>query len=312
MSTNDRTSNDKMIERLAALVPEVPEHLRVIALAPVGVEAAEERLERFMVTMGECCEQRLDRGDRVRRRDRTLLRLTNGRRAVAYHASGALEFHGGIEPMADLFEEMSDTRHLTSLVKKAAGRLDAQYWVGRDERLVFERLWRIKAAAADARAKMVSPVLCRAIGAFRHMIGDVPVLGAASMAVQLSGSGAFDVVRMYPRATTNETIDEVEVLSPMEAAARVMQHADRLMAGGAERFADVAEPTGFEFGYYSASKRQAQRVLAPAYTATFRSGGKGEGDESLNHFIVVGAGSRDYLELCQTGRQPFGAQRRAS
>ncbi len=91
----------------------------------------------------------------LRRRDRTLLRLTDGRRAVAYHASGALEFHGGIEPMADLFEEMSDTRHLTSVVKKAAGRLDAPHWVGRDERLVFERLWRIKAAAADARAKMV-------------------------------------------------------------------------------------------------------------------------------------------------------------
>lgn len=98
----------------------------------------------------------------------------------------------------------------------------------------------------------------------------------------------------------------------MEAAARVIQHADRLMGGGAERFADVAEPTSFEFGYYSASKRQAQRVLAPAYAATFRSGAKGEGDESLNHFIVVGAGSRDYLELCQTGRPPLGAQRRVS
>ncbi|MBI3256545.1 MAG: hypothetical protein HYZ59_02025, partial [Actinobacteria bacterium] len=131
------------------------------------------------------------------RRGRTLLRLTDGRRAVAYHASGALEFHGGIEPMADLFEEMPDARHLTSLVKKAAGRLDAPYWVGRDERLVFERLWRIKAAAADARANQVSPVLCRAIGAFRHMIGEVPVLGAASMAVQITGSGAYDVVRMH-------------------------------------------------------------------------------------------------------------------
>ncbi|MGC1512067.1 MAG: hypothetical protein WA797_04030, partial [Acidimicrobiales bacterium] len=113
MQTNDRASNDKMIERLASLAPEVPERLRVISLAPVGVEAAEERLERFTATMGECCDQRLDRGDRVRRRDRTLLRLTDGRRAVAYHASGALEFHGGIEPMADLFEEMFDTRSLT-------------------------------------------------------------------------------------------------------------------------------------------------------------------------------------------------------
>jgi hypothetical protein len=152
-------------------------------------------------------------------------------------------------------------------IEAAARRLDLRQWIGPNEDLPFERLWQIKAASVDQQGNTSEPVLCRAVGAYRHHIGKIPVLGAASAVVKLAGNGELDAVSVSVRETSEQRLGSERVLRVDEGAAQLYAQLAVLMGRSKSAPFELATPQWVRFGYLAQSRRQAQRVLAPVFMA---------------------------------------------
>jgi hypothetical protein len=292
--------NDAYIEQLAGLAGTVPTEAAVYALEPPSSTAVATRLQRLIEAVAEITQRPSDRRSAEVTADRTFVHLPDGGRAVTYHASGAVTVRTGLAPMDALFPEPEPADKLAPRVLKMSERLGLSRWVRAGERLSLERVWRIMAGAGDAQGTTVPPVLCRAVGAFRHYVGDVPIWGPAAVVVSLGGRDALDSVTVHVRSTSGEVVDRVPVLKPEVAARDVMRQMLSLVRGGKQEFTELARPTGFSFGYLSLPKRKAQELLAPVYVATLTT----EGDDPMNHLVVVPASEKEYLPVRRVGAAP--------
>lgn len=258
---------DTLMESLAAVRQDVPAEIAILELQRPTVDDVQRRLKKFLRAGSEACDAAYDRGQWTRFDDRTLVRLPQGAYAVGYHASGALKLSAGYAPMDKLFKESESRAALTQRAEGFVKALGLHESLGRGESLAFERLWQIKAAAADRSGKTVDAVLCRAVGAFRHHIDGIPVLGAASVAVQIAGDGSLDALSMLMRTPGGEVFDRAKVVHPERAARQLVQRlAERFGQAKGEVRVDARD--GLRFGYVSLPKRKAQRLLAPVYMAT--------------------------------------------
>jgi hypothetical protein len=212
----------------------------------------------------------------------------------------------GLAPMEHLFENVEPQESLVRSVEAAAERLRIAELVGSHESLRFERLWQVKAAATDRESKVLKPVLCRAVGAYRQVVGNLPVWGAASAAIKLAAAGALDSIAIQVRETSGEPIDWASVVGPEAAASQIVQQLVGLMGRAKVPFTEAVRPRAMHFGYLNLSKRITQRVLAPHYIALIEI----EGEEAQAYQLVVQATEKTYLPLCQAGKQPPPAQLR--
>jgi hypothetical protein len=291
-----------LIERMTESVGDVPTTAEVLALRQYSLEEMERRAKRLLDTIAEASDVSLDRADWVQQADRTLVRLSMGGRAVIYHASGAMKVVMSLNPMESLFTEIEARESLVELIEATAERLRVAEWVGHRDSLSFERLWQIKASAADQERKPLEPILCRVVGAYRHSVGELPVLGPASVAIKLAGGGSLDSVSMHVRDTTGEPIASVPVVRPEEAARHVLLQLDSLMGERSEvPFTEHAIPHWMRFGYVSLPKRKSQRVLAPHYIAAIGITGQ---EEAQAYQFIVPATEKIYLPLSQAGSHP--------
>jgi hypothetical protein len=297
--------NDKMlIEQMTSSVegvPPVPPRAEVIAVRQHSLDDLEKRARSFLDATGEALSLPLNHRDWVLQNDRTLVRMPLGARAVIYHASGAMKLVTGLKPMESLFNKLEEREKLIGLVKETADRLKLHELVRQNEILRFERLWQIKAAAADRKGQTVEPVLCRVVGAYRHFVGELPVWGAASVAVKLANEGTLDSLTVQMRQTTSEVIDRVEILRPEQAARQVFLQLSGLMGESKIPVSEVAKPRTLRFGYLSLSKRKAQRVLAPVYIAEIEIEGQ---EESQAYVFVTPATEKTYLPLPNGSEAP--------
>jgi hypothetical protein len=295
-ATMNASPGQTLLERLIASAGDVPSHAEVFAVRQYSVDESHRRAKRVLAATADACKTSLDRADWVPQAERTLVRLPFGGRAVIYHASGALKVTTGLAPMDSLFGKVESREALVQMVEAVAGRLGLAEWVGPRESLTFERLWQIKAAAAD-RERTIEPVLCRVVGAYRQMVGRLRVLGPASAAVKVAAGGAIDAVTLQLREPTGEAIEWAPIVSPAHAARQVLgQLASRL---GHSRTSPEQLPIqlSMSFGYVGLGKRSPQRVLAPHYIATFQI----EADEAQAYQIVVPATERTFMAFCQVG-----------
>src|SRR5215213_3579217 len=184
--------NTKLIEKMATGLKDIPNTADVIALRRYSLDEIEQKAKRFLSTSAEACNLSLDRGDWVVQQDQTLVHLHLGDRAIIYHASGAINFVAVLQPMEHLFKKAVDPEAFTKMMDKIASRLNIQQWIGQKESLQFERLWKIKATAAEPGGKAIEPVLCRVVGAYRHVVNELPVWGPASVAIKLAEGGILD------------------------------------------------------------------------------------------------------------------------
>ena len=129
------------------MAPRVPDQAEVLALRRLSVDEVHARTRRFLSMTADASGRTGEEGDWVVGPDHTLVRLPNGGRAVAYHASGSMTVRAGLEPMSNLFTEPRELENLTGHVEEVAKRVELDMWTGRDERLEFEKLWQIKASA---------------------------------------------------------------------------------------------------------------------------------------------------------------------
>lgn len=293
-------SDEMFIEKLASRVGEVPEKADIISLKKYSLDEIQQRSKRVLEMIQEVSDMQLKRQERTIQEDRTLVRMPLGAQLSIYNSSGAMKFSSGFNPMDFLFKEVESQEKLTNRVEKIAGRLNIRELVGENESLNFERLWQIKAAAADQKGNVVSPVLCRIVGAYRHFVSGFPVWGAASVAIKLAGEDRLDSLAVQIREPNGEVVGREKILQPEDAARRAFLQLNNLMHKSEIPVSELVKPKGMHFGYFSLSKRKAQRILAPVYIAEISVEGK---DESQAYVFVLPATEKRYIPLSFIGSE---------
>ncbi len=129
-------------------------------------------------------------------------------------------------------------------------------------------------------------VLCRAVSAFRHHIEGIPVLGPASVAVQIAGDGVLDSVSTLMRGPTAQVLEKAKVLHPERALRQIGQQL-------AERFARSKDAVQL-------SSREGLRFVATVEVA--------HEQERQAFVMVVSATERSYLPLESPGAESLVAQ----
>jgi hypothetical protein len=291
-------TNKRLIEELADSVGDIPRSAEVLAVRQYSRDELHDRARRLLSKAGASVGRNWQKGDWDVRDDRTLIRLTEGARAVVMHGSGAMKIASGLDPMERPFSQTPDRDELTRLSQKVAGELALDTWVGELGSIRFERLWQIKAAAADRKGKVVDPVLFRIVGAFRHYVLDLPVWGPASAAVKLAGDAALDSLSVQIREPSGERIDQVRTISPERGAQGIAAQLETLMGPRHPSLDEVATPKWMRFGYLSLSKRKGQRLLEPVYTALVDVVGE---YEAQGYLLVTAAADRTYVPFCRVG-----------
>jgi hypothetical protein len=247
----------------------------------------------------------------VRGNSRSDLLLGDGIRARAYHPSGAIVVKAGLAAMEHLIGEKAEKKALVEASVATAKRLglDTIGWSG--ENLAFERLWQIKAAGMNRDRVRGREVVCRAIGAFRRYLGDLPVWGRASVVVELAGGNKIGGVGVDWRRVDTKPIDRAKVLDPERAAHAIVADLNGRLPGG--EFGDNDfEVTMFSLGYISLPKRRVQGAFAPVYVAMLER----RGWSTMNHVVVVNGSEKFYEDVCRLNaaapREAVRAKGRAS
>ncbi len=285
------------------MVGRVPDAVEVLRLAPPDVGAVQGRLEQTFGTVAELAGVDRERPQVTTGRDRTTLRFRKARmRATGFHASGAMSVDLGVRPFDDVFDADPGDEKLTELCEEVGERLGLRKALPSSDSLSFERLWRIKAAGGDAKGTVTDPVLCRAVGAFRHSVGELPVYGRASATVEVANAGRLVSMsisaRRFAGDESGETIARTLIRSPEAAANEV---AERMVKAfeGAEELKATLQPQWFRFGYLSLGRRSTQDMLAPFYVAAISVRHE---EESSAHVIAVSGGDDQFMRL-PTGRR---------
>ena len=195
--------------------------------------------------------------------------------------------------------ELSDEQ-----AQRAARQLSLPGFVHDAEKLTFERLWRLKAAGSDEAGRLSEPVLTRAVGAFRHQVHDLPVLGRASAHVEVTGSGSLSALSVSLRRWAGEKEELLATIKPRESGDAAREVADRVakMVDGSEEGELV--PEWFAYGYLSLGRRRAQSVLAPLWIASVSV----VGVTRSAHLIPVQGSDETFLKL-PTGARAAATQR---
>jgi len=283
-----------LIKRLGASAGTVPSQADVFGVRRFSLEDLERRAKQFLGSISEVSNLSLDKGDWTQKREQILINLPRGARAIVYRASGAMKFVAGVGPMERLFPATTTKDTLMKAVENTSTRLKLAGWASAaGQSLKFERLWQIKAAGGDRTGKLVEPVVCRAIGAYRHFLAEVPVLGAASAAVKIAGDGSLDSVSVQLRETTPEVIDRQPVLAAPDAARQLVRQLSALMGKSKVPYTEYAVPESMRFGYLDLGKRSFQSVLAPVYLATISIAG----EDAQAYVLATSATETPYLAL---------------
>ena len=220
--------------------------------------------------------------------------LSEGIRSRVYHASGAIAVSAGLAPMEHLIGEKADKDALTNSVAETAKRFGLNRFASASEQLIFERLWQIKAGGMNSEGVRGRDVVCRAVGAFRRYLHDLPVWGRASAVVEVAGDGKIGGIGIDWRPAAREPVDRAKIIDPERAAQAVLGDLNGRIPGG-EMGDDDFDVAMFSLGYVSLPKRRPQSVFAPVYVAMLER----RGWTTMNYVIVVDASETMYESYCR-------------
>ena len=288
----------ELSERLTAMSDKPPTHVDVVELVPPTRDQVRQRVEQTLRTTAEAAGLDLAGMKTAETDARIVTRLTDGSRAVGFTASGAVAVKVNMEPFAHLFDADSGGDRLTDLARIGADEQGFSTLVPGDDELRFERLWRVKAAGADREGRHNDPVLCRAVGAFRHVTRGLPVYGRASATVELAAGGRLaslsTSLRRRAEDGSGKTIATVPVRPAGDAAQDVATRMVTAFGNPAELRGARVEPEFFRFGYLSLGRRRPQSLLAPVYIASLAVIGE---HETSAHLIVASASVEAFLRI---------------
>lgn len=282
-------------ERLTALAGDVPDETAVLALQEQT--GSQERGVALAHRLAESLGWAVREDTTSRRRATTLLRDPERGRMTVYRDSGAVALRTSLAPFDELFDKDPGDEEL---IRHLSEQLDGLHLVdafSAVERLDFERLWRIRAAGSDPGGAVTDPVLCRAVGAFRHRVRDLPVLGRASAHVEMTGHGtlsSMSATLRTPADRGSQVLATIRPRDPRDAADEVASRVTRALGG--QDIGDEVTPRSFTFGYLSLGRRRAQAVLAPFFVAELTIGGGPDRTRSA-HLVPVAGSVERYLGL---------------
>lgn len=289
-----------LIDQLGALAEQHdrPATVDLVELARPSVGEVERRVLEFVDGVSESAGLERKRPEIENRAQSTRARLPGQLLARGFHASGAVEAKLAVRPFEDIFDADPGDEQLTAMAEQALEGLGLRRMVAEEETLAFERLWRIKAAGTDQAGNATTPVLCRAVGAFRHSVRGLPVYGRASATVELAASGRLVSTGLSMRRVAGDgggrTIDTVGVRQPEAAAEEVAARVARSFGGLEDLGSARISAESFRFGYLNLGRRKEQSMLAPFYVASIET----EHEHERTARIVAVAGSDDqYLRL---------------
>jgi hypothetical protein len=290
-----------LVQGLMDSAIDVPATADIIAVQQFSLDELKSRTRHLLAVVAATQEDDCvsDRGDWVSSDEQTSVRLAQGARATLYHASGAMQYVSALTPLQALFKSVADKALLTRQVNEAAKKLGIAEWAGDQGVLAFERLWQMKAQGADMAGKVSDPVLSRIVGAYRHSVAGIPVLGAASVALRLAGTGAVDALSVQVRPSAGERLDTARIVEREVAARQLALQLVSLLGTGRDQLpGDVLESQTMQFGYLDLGKRKAQRLLAPAFVAQVVLRHK---LERQAYVLAVQATEKTYLPICSRG-----------
>ncbi len=296
-------SEKTFLEKLASGFKAVPEKIELPAIQQLQTAETQKRAESFLNLLSQTHEGLFRKFDKVQQRERTLYRLQENARLEVHHASGAFRFAGGFEPMDRLFEKIPDQKELIGQLETTARQFDFPKMIGNNESLEFERLWQIKAASVSKDGKESPHVLCRSVGAYRHFVNKIPVYGAASASIKLTGNQDLDAFTFIARKTTGKSVGTERVVSVEEGAKRIYRQLTALSGRTKTPVFETASPTWTGFGYMNFSPRKKQEILIPAYIAMIDIETK---DLSQGYVLIAPATDNPKLVPSQTGARASG------
>ncbi|MEU8246618.1 hypothetical protein [Nonomuraea sp. NPDC048916] len=289
-----------LADELAAMAGDVPAAIDVVRLAPPDPGTVRRRLRALVETVAALGGDPAERPEVIDHPDRTTMRLPGRLRATGFHASSAMTVQLDVAPGEDPFRDDPGDDELTGLLRRAGERLGLASLVPADDRLAFERLWRI----GDRPGRTSEPVLCRAVGAFRHFVREIPVYGRASATVELAEGGRLSSLSLSARRFADDgggtTVATPEVRRPRVAAREVAARVVESFGGPAELPGTILVPQWFRWGYLSLGRRRAQALLAPFYLASLTIRRE---HETSAHLVAVPATDERFVHL-PSGRRP--------
>lgn len=301
---------EPLVERLTSMIDAVPDVVDVVALATPDAGSAQRRLGELFADVGALAGIDVRGAKAQQAAARTVLRTPGGARAAVFHASGAMAISLGLAPFEGIFDDDPGDERLVGLVEATAERLGLGKRLPQDDVLAFERLWRIKAAGGDADGQVSDPVLCRAVGAYRHVVRELPVYGRASATIHLAAKGTLDAVSLSSRRFADDgggrTLDRVRTVAPGDAARSVTEQLSALFRKDDAEGVEVT-PDWFRFGYLGLGRRRPQAVLAPYYVAGLSL----QHEEEATAHVIVAPGSRDQYLKIPRGQASSGLPRSA-
>lgn len=234
-----------------------------------------------------------------RRAGRVALVLPDGDRGRVFTASGAMAVTRGLGALTYPIGEKADLEALRTRAEEVVERLRPDRLPAQDERIEFERLWRINATGMTETGERGPVLVTRAVGAFRRYLHDLPVWGRASVFIKLGGDGIVEAAGIDWRPHDPEPVDQVKPIDPERAAAAVVGELAVATPGETERDDHYAVEL-FSLGYLSLAKRREQAYLQPVYVAMLRA----TGWATLNRLVVVPASVTPYEPISRPVAAP--------
>jgi hypothetical protein len=213
---------NRLAEELSSLIEGAPEEVEVVQLAQPHMQAVHTRLDDLLARVSKVARVEHEPPKVETQKVRTVMSIPGRLHGTAFHASGAMSVTLPLAPFDGLFESDPGDDELVARSQRTAEELGLHELVAADDSLTFERLWRIKAAAGARAGKSTDPVLCPAIGAFRHHVRGLPVYGRASCTVELAAEGqlasATVSLRRFAGDDGGKTVARAKVRTPEAAA----------------------------------------------------------------------------------------------
>jgi hypothetical protein len=300
-----------LAEQLDSMIDRPPETVDVVELARPDVGTVQSRLKELIGHVAEVAGLEQERPKVETQKVRTVMSIPGQLRATGFHASGAMSVALALAPFDDLFESDPGDDELAASSQRVAEGLGLQKLVPGHESLTLERLWRVKAAGGDQKGTMTEPVLCRAIGAYRHYVRELPVYGRASVTVELADRGrlasASVSVRRFADDEGGKTIAKASVRKSEDAARDVATSLVKAFGGAKELQSTRLVAEWFRFGYLSLSRRHTQGLLAPFYIASIAV----EHEYEASAHVIAVSGSEEQFMRIPPGRRSSAPRRAA-
>lgn len=235
------------------------------------------------------------------------IQLPDQGHVTVFHPSGAIaglkRSRPGLNPI-EHDERKVDRKPLIARAEQLAHSI-AEHYVSDGESLRFESSWEWKGRGALIASKQkpsveTTPVaLFEVLGAFRRYIGELPVLGRASIHVGIGPAATLVRWGVDWRKVHHETAIETAVIDPEDGARRVL---DGLWWRRPERpfTLDDFEVTGFQLGYVSFSRRRSQFMMQPAWVASLEP----RNGTSMGHVVAVPAAPRAFEPMGRSAMTP--------